>query len=1184
VAAAGGDGVSAPDTLLRDADAAARALAQREFARPLVLEAGAGTGKTATLVARVLAWALGPGWESAEARIARESQPSAARVAARVLDGVVAITFTEAAAAEMARRVDAALAELLEGRVPVGVEAEALPPPLLCHARAAALRGALDHLQLQTIHAWCRRLLASHPLAAGVHPGFQVDADGRLAADAARAALEARLRAAYEARDPAALALAEAGVGPAELEEALIALLERGVRAGELSQDPASPARIAALGARLRAAFAALRGAGGGALGFAPRGNHAGRVADAVQASLDAWPAALTRETWAAFAAELAERFPKALRDLLVRWARGSFGAKEGEAFGSGADAIKQAAAPLARLLAHALALDLPRLDAVRALLGGALADAEDGLRRRGAIGFAQLLDRAAALLCERPDVAAGVRSGIEQLLVDEFQDTDRRQCAIVAALALEGPAASRPGLFLVGDPKQSIYGWRDADLAAYEGFVAQVLEAGGERRRLSVNHRSVRSVLAEVERVIAPVMQPEPGLQPGFEPLVAREDADEGDAVEYWLPAPLDPETRELARCSASEATALEARALARRLRALHEDEGVPWNEMAVLMRSRGDWDVFLEALRARAIPFSVEGDRSYYRRREIVEAAAWLRCVLDPDDAVALVTALRSSAVGVPDAAWIGLFAISLPARAARLRGTDADELATLARDVAGVAERLPAGVPGLERVRGWESALCAALEAIGTLRRLFVEAAPDAFVEALRDLTCFEASESARFLGAWRAANLERFFRGVSAQLAEGVSAAELLRALRRAVAEEEPAEEMQPRDLAADGVRMLTLHGAKGLDFGHVFLAQLHKGSSRVPPQIEFGRADGALEYKLLGAATPGFDRVVATREAVTQAERVRLLYVGMTRARRRLVLSGLWRCQQTRAGSDALVQLLEQREPAAPAWSECRKLAGEQRRAFADGAHARWRMLALEPDEPFSEPRSAERASVDVAALDAEAARLRDAQEAARARMARRRGGRASAERHERGDDPAPLRAASPAAGLRIGTLVHAALEAADFGTPDLRAELLSRVPEAGAEGDAARALLERVAGGPLGARLRALHPHVVARELPLLLPPSPEDEAVGYLAGSIDLVFRDPDGGEWVVVDYKTDRSPAEDPADPRHADYRRQGSVYRRALMQALELPSAPRLELWWLAQDRIEVIPPAPGGAGVA
>ena len=1106
-----------------------------------------------------------------------------------MLDRVVAITFTEAAAAEMARRVDAALAELLDGALPIGVDADALPPPLLRHARAAALRGALDHLQLQTIHAWCRRLLAAHPLAAGVHPGFSVDADGSACAEAARQALETRLRRAYAERDPAALALAEAGCGPAELEQALVALVERGVRADELAQDPSAPERLAALAGRVRAALAALRDAGGGALAGAPRGN-ASRVAGALADALALWPAAPSREALAAATARLRELVPDPLRNCIGRWGRGDFGAREQEAFGSGSEAVARAAAALAPLLDHVLRLDLPRLDAARTLLAGALADAEIALRRRGSLGFSQLLHGAAALLAQQPDVAASVRAGIDQLLVDEFQDTDRRQCAIVAALALDGAPRARPGLFLVGDPKQSIYGWREADLAAYEAFVARVLAAGGARERLCVNHRSVESVLAEVERVIAPVMQPEPGLQPGFEPLVARTGAPAGEPVEYWLAARLDPDTQEPAKTSAAEASALEARALAQQLRALHEREGVPWHEMALLTRSRGDWDVYLEALRARGVPFSVEGDRSYYRRREIVEAAAWLRCVLDPDDVVALVAALRSAAVGVPDAAWIGLFGIGLPARAARLAGTPDDELAALARDVGGVAAALPDGVPGLARVRGWERNLCAALEAIGSLRRLFAEAAPDVFVEALRDLTCFEASESARFLGAWRAANLERFFRGVAAQLSAGAAPAELLRSLRKAVAEEEPAEEMQPRDLAADGVRVLTLHGAKGLDFDHVFLVQLHKGSSRIPPQLEVARVDERLEYTLLGAATPGFDRVLATREAVVRAERVRLLYVGMTRARRRLVLSGLWP-EQARGGGDALVQLLGQRQPPAPAWASVRREAAAVAGAsHCDAADARWRVLALESFAPLPEPaRSAVEAS-DPPALEAEARALRAAAQAARERMALPRGARASGEEREAVEEGASERAAAGDAAeraaeraRRAGSLVHAALERADFGAADLRAALLAGVGAApdGLEApelergacDDARALLERVAGGALGARLRALREHVVARELAVLLPASAQ-EAVGYVAGSIDLVFRDPAGGEWVVVDYKTDRTPPEAPDDPRRAAYLRQGGVYQRALRDALGLTATPRLELWWLATGRIELV----------
>jgi ATP-dependent helicase/nuclease subunit A len=1186
--------LSASADALRESDAHARARAQREFERPLVIEAGAGTGKTATLVARVLAWSLGPGWERAVRDLRQPARDDAARVAAQVLDRVVAITFTDAAAAEMARRVDDALARLASGECPIGVDPEALPAAALLARRAAALRSALDHLQVQTIHAWCRRLLAAHPLAAGVHPGFELDASGRVAADALRAALERQLRAAYAARDARALALAERGIGPAELEQALLGLRERGIRADELARDPATLDRLEALLSRLREALEGLRDAGGRALARADRDNAA-KVAEAVTTAIASLPERATRESIAACAEALRGLFEK-LVGHVGKWRKGEFSGRELVAFGSGADAVAAAAARLEPLLVHVLAIDLPLLDAVREVLGGALADAEQSLRRSGTLGFSELLSGAASLLAERPDVAASVRSQIDQLLVDEFQDTDRRQCAIVASLALAGPPASRPGLFLVGDPKQSIYGWREADLAAYEGFVRRALEEGGELHRLSVNHRSVQSILREVERVVGPVMQAQPGLQPGFEPLVPRPGAEEGEPVEYWLPATRDPDTGALAQTSAALANACEAQALANHLRALHEGRGVAWGEMAVLMRSRGDWEIYLEALRRHGIPFRVEGDRSYYRRREIIEAAAFVRCVLDPDDALALVAALRSSAVGVPDAAWQGLFAIGLPARAARLEGRSADGLAELARDVLAVAAALPAGVPGIERVQGWERNLVAALSAVARLRRLYQEAPPDVFVEALRDALCFEASEAARFLGSWRVANLERFFRGLAAQLADGAGTAQILRELRRAVAEEEPSEEMQPRDLESDGVRVSTLHGAKGLDFGCVFLVQLHKAASRQAPEVEVGRVADQLEYRVLGARTPGFDAVRTTRESVEAAERVRLLYVGMTRARDRLVLSGLW--SSFGRTSDNAVALLERRAPAPPDWADAAARCALDRTSAVEMAGARWRVLACEDEQPAPAPRPQSAPALDVGALRAEALHLRAESERAGLRMAKPRGGRASEWARDDGDEAHTLarrreerasRAAYPGAEIarRVGIAVHSALERLDLRASDPRVALarardesLRALPEDASPGhtaaarEAAGALLLRFEQGALFARLWASRDHVVARELPVLLPPARDDDAQDFVAGSIDLVLRDAATGELVVVDYKTDRDGADALAPDRREAYRRQGAVYRRALAESLGQGAPPRFELWWLATDRAEVI----------
>jgi ATP-dependent exoDNAse (exonuclease V) beta subunit len=188
--------VSARAEALRREDGEARSLAQREYTRPLVLEAGAGTGKTATLVARVVVWCLGPGWERAANELAtrpeRERTPE--RVAARVLRGVVAITFTEAAAAEMALRVERALAGVEDGELVVGLDESVLPAGEHRVQRAAWLRDVLDQLPVQTIHAYARRLLTAHPFEAGLHPSLEVDAE-RWCATCSRRSCGRRTRA-----------------------------------------------------------------------------------------------------------------------------------------------------------------------------------------------------------------------------------------------------------------------------------------------------------------------------------------------------------------------------------------------------------------------------------------------------------------------------------------------------------------------------------------------------------------------------------------------------------------------------------------------------------------------------------------------------------------------------------------------------------------------------------------------------------------------------------------------------------------------------------------------------------------------------------------------------------------------------------------------------------------------------
>jgi ATP-dependent helicase/nuclease subunit A len=1235
-------------------DRAARAAAQTRFERPLALEAGAGTGKTTTLIARLLAWCLGPGWERARAAVSAPSEV----IAARVLRRVIALTFTEAAAAEMAERAARELLALGRGKARARwLAAAGLPPAAELAARAAALAGALDHLTVETIHAWCFRLLAAHPLAAGVHPRLRIDADGRLLQQAVAETVESALQAGYgHPGDPHLLTLAEQGCGPREVAAALATLAESGLPAAALAADPFADDGWPDLRRRLAVACAGLLAlveaplAGGGhrlrnagrivvglrALAAGPladqkpaAGTAAGHSGQAGLPPAAGGPAEAARLLAAEIDAErqcFAAALPPSLREHLAGWGRGRLNGEEAARLDGVRGELAARAATLDHLLEHLDSLDPERLRHARLALAPLLGQLEQELRRRGVATFDALLHGACRLLQGHPELRARLRRGIDQLLVDEFQDTDATQCEVLRWIALDGPPEERPGLFLVGDPKQSIYGWRSADLRAYEGFIARAREAGGEVLRLVQNFRSVPAVLAEVDRVATAVMRERPGVQPRFTPLVASEcraaAASAGAAelaaggrapVEHWVSWAADAEGAP----AAGDAAALEAAAIAADLLELRRRLGLRWRDAAILLRSTGDLDTYLDALRRAGIPFAAARDKHYYRRREVVDAAALVRAALDPGDHLALVTFLRSPVVGVPDAALLPLWRHQLPRLLTDLHAPSAEGLAAVRQAVVAAAGELPVAVPGLERVAGWELSLLAAIEQLAVLREAAAAEPADVFVERLRRLLLVDATAAARFQGAHALGNLDRFFRRLLVELEQGGGdVAALLRALRESVAAGREAEEGRPFESAEDAVRVLTIHGAKGLDFAHVYLPQLHKQPAGERPATVAGRlavggeAEGC-EYRLLGAATPGFDLVDERRRELEAAERVRTLYVAMTRAKDRLVMAGDWPRQPADPRLPELarshLQLLASR-PGCPDLRQLWEAGGGG--SHVDACGVRWRFLAP-ADEPRLEPAgeqepmlaAAEQAELvaaeQAAAVAAEqAARIAGWQAAAGARMARPWSAAASEEAHARlreqvaGADPAATAAAAGGrqAALAAGAAFHRALELWDLAAePAREAErqrglLPAYLAAVSAGEDAARAeercrrLLERFAAGGLAARLGGLAERVLARELPVLLPADPATGAAGgpvaFVSGSVDLLFREAGTGELVIADYKTDEVEGDELAR-RAAAYASQGAAYVRAVEQALALAAPPRFELWFVHAG--EVVPVA-------
>jgi ATP-dependent helicase/nuclease subunit A len=1204
-------------------DEQARLLAQTEFRASVILEAGAGTGKTTALVARIVVWLLGDGWLRAASQLPQGTSADEAsrdaRVAARAVSRVVAITFTEAAAAEMATRVGQALHRIAqEQALPEGVEPSLLPPAAERARRAAALDEVLDQLVVRTIHAFCRRLLAAHPLEAGVHPHFEVDAELTTRDEVVRECVEAAFREAYGAPDaPVFLELARRGKGPAELEQALGTLVEAGVSPEALGEDPFAPARIRSFKHCLAEAIERFRRADNGRLGLS-RGAKSRAVVDLLEKTLARVSAlgsgqAIDLEGFVAWAGQV---WPEVL-ERMVRWgqASGGFNQSEQDALGSDQAAVRSAAQALVPLLRHLTALDLPLFDAARRALHPLLCAAHREMRARGAVTYSALLRGARDLLVNHPEVAANVRMGIDQLLVDEFQDTDQLQCDVIREVALEGEAWDRPGLFLVGDPKQSIFGWRSADLGAYDGFVDEVKACGGTVRRLCVNYRSTPPILGEVDRVIEPLMKECRGVQPRFQRLVSSAkrstlpiETGRFAPVEHWVPVAFDRVLRSPCKTSAHDAREIEAQALARDLVELHHGHGVAWPRIGVLLRSLVEVDVYLDALRAAGVPYDVAADRSYYQRREIIEAAALVRCVLDPFDHLALLCHLRSASVGVPDAALIPLWTRGFPALLSALDGTCERALERVIGCIAEAAAATPDDVPGIERIPGWEVSLQAAVTQLGALRACFENEPVDVFVRRLRALTLIEATESARTLGRYRVANLDRFFRKLASRLAEQGDRAVVLRALRSDLAGRREIDDGSSSPAQLDAVSILSIHRAKGLDFDHVYLMDLHKGAPRgFEEKTETVFHDGRSELCLLGAPSLGFHAVFAEREIREAAERVRTLYVAMTRARERLVLAGLRSPFTASATEKSHATLLESRAGEAVDLSALAREAAAGSSGFVDVSNVRWVFPQLVADAgPASEGTRPELDAVfNASAILSQSEQLEAGRVAAARYMLRPLRGAASEQAHEalregfeRGEGAEPestasaLPRAEDALPRAVGTAVHRALEQMDFNAepaqelerlePVMRAALSGVVAAGLYETTLARAreLLRRFAAGPLHARLRACADRIVARELPLLLPAMDRERGpVGFVAGAVDLVYRDPDTHELVVADYKTDDVSLPEDRSARVRAYSEQGRVYVHAVSEALALLCSPRFELWFLGVGQIETVPIDPG-----
>ncbi|MXY92659.1 MAG: AAA family ATPase [Caldilineaceae bacterium SB0664_bin_27] len=934
----------------------------------MVVEAGAGTGKTRSLVDRVVA-------------LIKSGRAN--------LGGIAAITFTELAAAE------------LRARITENLELAADNPGLPQDQRERCQRAVaeLDQASIQTLHSFAGSLLGERPLAAGLPPGFTI-----------RDEIEAEI--AFENRWAAWL---DAALDDPEAQQAL-----RPALAADMTLD------------------------------------HMRKIADSFHNNYDLLAAA-------------------------------SF------------------AAPSSRQSEDE---QPPELLPVLELLRSFTLDYARERRDAGQVEFLDMLVLARDLLRDSLAARDHFRARFTHILIDEMQDTDPLQAEIALFLAEEASDRTNPDdrprdwrkvqpaagkLFIVGDPKQSIYRFRRADIQQVE-LMRQAV--GGENVLLQQNFRSLSPVIDWVNHIFSQWMQGQ--AQAVYAPLVT--------GAQDGRPPPV--------RIMGGEVEGLigvvrrqEAEAIANGVRTAmeegwqvrsEEEEGVlrpaVYQDICVLMPRRAGFDALEIAFEEAGIPFRLESASLIYNTQEARDLLNCLAAIDDPTNPVAVAAALRSPALACSDADLLTFVE----------KGGRFDYLAQDCPPSGCVADAL-AVLRKFHECRKWT--------APATLIEQFVRTC------RLRELALNERYsrgrwtrygfliDRARAFAATGEASLRAFLAWTERQREERVRARETV-----------------VRESDAGAVSVMTIHGAKGLEFPIVFLAGLNATRGPNPDPVLFDRKSGRIEAKA-SLQTAGYQELADFEKERAEEEHVRLVYVAATRARDHLVVS-----LYHKAGS--------------------KKSAAAHIDSFMQGADHLWQRF-----DPPAVPAPSVPVSPGEAAADDDTPTARERWQQQRRELYAARSLPISAaatrlaryeqdEKEEQDVPDEPWRRGR--AGTNFGRAVHAVLQVVDLHKgSDLEKNVQA---QAAAEGVPERAdeigrLVQRALDSSLVQR--ALASKRWWREAPVAGPVGD-----GIVEGFIDLLFEEEDG--FVIVDFKTDAVGSEEEVEQVMARYRLQGGAYALALSKA--------------------------------
>ncbi len=1074
-------------------DIAVREAIRDDVRKNLCVEAGAGTGKTTVLVDRIV----------------KILSTGHARV-----EQLAVITFTEKAAAELSGRVRQGLEDALTAAV-AGDECARLEQAIL----------GLNHAHIETIHAFAAGLLRERPIEARLDPGFTV-----LDVLPSKMAFEAAWgdwlteQMAIEPPDGPPTALVNAlnlGLKFEHVREAA----ERLYRFRDVL--PLSPYEredidIDRALADMRPHVDALR--------IEPRMRDLSDPAYlAMPEFVDLYEGLVSMRGEA-----------QSLRRAIATTETPSFYLGNADRWHDKKDCKAAKAEMTAIVAVIKQCRSEMRHNAVADLVEwvtGFIAYYEDRRRDDGAADFDDLLIWARNLMRDKSEVRAYFHEKYRCVLVDEFQDTDPIQAEMIVRLCEEGEPATnwrearlRDGsLFVVGDPKQSIYRFRRADITMYDDVKRHVFRDGV--REITQNFRSSQPIIEWVNRTFAPLFVEQAGVQPRYVALEHHPEyvcqPEEALTLVRGVvqPPPPDASTRaptNMRRCEAGAIAAIIADAVRDRswrvrTEAPGESRPATYGDITILIPSRTELPLYEEALAGADVPHRHEGGRTFFARQEVRELIALLRAIDDPSDQIAAIAALRSAAFGSSDEELLlhrtngGWFShVSVPDRST---GAVPDALRAIHRLAEG---RFKQTLPELVRT---------VLDQTRLVEFSMLQPQGEQVAANLLKMV-----DHARAYAAAQPGGLRGFVRWLKEHLATDADAAD--------------AEVSEDSD---DVVRIVTIHASKGLEFPVVVFANMN--TDRVDRTNAMAdRREHVLHIKLGKRdeefRTPGYDDAETDDKMHALAQERRLLYVAATRARDRLVVPFFDDGSRRKSTDEpkTLNQWLcsvdaDEGAVAAPESTAATHLPVWRRPLATPARNAPERVVAART--AWRRDRDALRSSAAAGLRIITASSLKADWEAPFTEIDRVRRGRAA----------------------EFGSAVHALLERVDLRRGDgagIDALAVAAATEAGMPDRVAD--LAAIARNALdSAIMRRVRASLAAggRVLPEVGFSAPTPNG-GLTEGRIDLLFEEGIGAGrgLIVVDYKTDNVSRADADIRANKLYYKQAQVYAWAAQRATGMP----------------------------